>query len=57
MDMQKVSLTTAFNNYFGRLPDQNMSAFSQEIKAATASEKDRADWIEMFKTVGYEVVS
>lgn len=55
-DMEKMSLTAAFNRYFGKKSGQTMAEFSVEIKAATANPKDKADWVAMFATVGIEIV-
>lgn len=52
--MEQVTITAAFNKYFGRKPGQSMGEFSVEIKDAVAS--DRAGWVAMFATVGYEIV-
>lgn len=53
-NMEKVTLTQAFNKFFGKKEGQTMSEFSNEIKAAVAADRD--GWVKMFATVGYEIV-
>jgi len=53
-NMEKLTITQAFNKYFGKKPGQTMPEFSNEIKAAVAA--DRPGWVKMFATVGFEIV-
>ena len=52
--MTKCTMTQAMMKFFGKKDGQTMSEFSNEIKAAVAA--DRAGWVAMFATVGFEIV-
>lgn len=52
--MEKLTITQAFNKFFGKKDGQKMSEFSDEIKAAVAADRD--GWVKMFSTVGYEII-
>lgn len=52
MDLKNVTFVMACNAFFGRKPGQTLQEFNSELKALT--EKDRADFVDMFKTVGYD---
>lgn len=52
--MKQMTLTAAISQFFGRkYPGQTNLEFLAELKALT--DKDRADFVEMFKTVGIEI--
>lgn len=52
--LEKVSFVTACNRFFGRKPGQTTGEFAVELRALT--EKDKADLIAMFPSVGFEIV-
>lgn len=53
--MEQMTMTQAFNRYFGKKSGQTMSEFSQEIKAAVSADRD--GWVKLFATVGIEIVA
>jgi hypothetical protein len=53
--MIKSSFTKACKEYFGYKPGQNLTGFMPEIKELT--EEDRAYFIKLFPSVGYEITS
>lgn len=50
--MEIMSFAVACSKFFGKLPNQSSLDFIKEIKALTPG--DKADLIEMFKTVGID---
>lgn len=52
MDLKSMTFVMACNSHFGRKPGQTLQDFNAELKALTP--QDRADFIEMFKTIGID---
>jgi hypothetical protein len=52
MDLKHVTFILACREFFGLKPNQSLQEFAQEIRMLTPD--DRAQFIEMFKTVGYD---
>lgn len=52
MDLKSMTFVAACNSHFGRKPGQSLAEFAAELKALP--DKDRAELIEMFKTIGID---
>lgn len=52
MPGKHVTFVMACREFFGLLPNQTLQEFVAEVRALT--QKDRADLIEMFATVGFD---
>lgn len=50
--MKHCTFIMACREFFGNKPGQSLQEFAAEIRALTA--EDRAELIEMFRTVGYD---
>jgi len=49
------SLPLAMMRFFGKLPHETTLQFADELRALTV--KDKADFVEMFKSVGYTITT
>lgn len=52
--MIECQFATACMKYFGMRPGQNLTQFQAELRELT--EKDRADFIAWFPSVGYKII-
>lgn len=51
-DLKHVTFIMACREFFGLLPGQTLQDFAKEIRAL--SEAERANFIEMFRSVGFD---
>lgn len=51
-DLKQMTFISACREFFGKLPHQTLQEFAAEVRMLTM--EDRAELIEMFKTVGID---
>jgi hypothetical protein len=52
MDLKYTTFIMACREFFGNKPGQTLQEFAAEVRALTP--EDRAEFIAMFRTVGYD---